>query len=87
MCSTGQLRALDKLRVERKLTEGQYNDVKRDLGWEKARVVDVVQVRPLEVLPGGSFDGFFHGDMREKYVETGRARGEEVLGKRGWFGA
>lgn len=55
------------------------------LGWEAARTVDVVQIRPLVPLPGTSFSAFHDADQRADYIASGAARARHVLGAIGWL--
>jgi len=41
------------------------------LGWRGRRPIEIVEIRPSESLPGGSFDGLFRPALREEYIEAG----------------
>jgi len=55
------------------------------LGWDDARVVEVVSIRPLEPLPGTAFSGFYEADLRAEYIRIGMERARTVLGGLGWL--
>jgi predicted acylesterase/phospholipase RssA len=61
------------------LDPGQLAAVIRALGWEDNRVVEVVQIRPLEPLPGSAFSGFASADLRARYIEIGIERARKVI--------
>ncbi|MCU0658476.1 MAG: patatin-like phospholipase family protein [Polyangiaceae bacterium] len=46
------------------------------LGWRR---LQVLEVRPLEALPGNALTGFWDKDARARYHEAGRRRAREVL--------
>jgi NTE family protein len=55
------------------------------LDWTRRRPVTIVQIRPVEELPGSSFAGFAEPALRRSYVDSGLARGLEVLAQSGWI--
>jgi NTE family protein len=59
--------------------------VRRALGWETARPIDIVQIRPLDPLPGGAFSAFRDEAQREAYLAAGAERAKAVLGELGWL--
>jgi len=71
------LRRLDAL--------GAGADVRRALGWEGVRPVPIVQIRPLEPLPGTAFSAFGDADQRDAYIRTGIERATAVLGQLSWL--
>lgn len=66
------------------LEAGSLAAIKRALGREYARRLDVVTIRPLEPLPGTTFSGFVHRAEREAYIDIGITRAEQVLRQLGW---
>ncbi len=58
--------------------------VLRALGWEGVRAVEIVQIRPLEALPGTAFSALRDAGQRDAYIATGAARARAVLGALGW---
>lgn len=66
------------------LDAAQMAAVKKALGWEDVRRVDIVQLRPPEALPGDSFAALFHQEMREDYLARGKASALQALSERGW---
>ncbi len=54
------------------------------LGWTGMRPIDVVQIRPLDPLPGSAFSAFRDRAQRIAYLEAGAARARAVLGALGW---
>lgn len=57
----------------------QLDQVLTALDWAGRRRVKVVQIRPVEELPGSSFSGFFEPALRAQYVTAGAQRAREVL--------
>jgi predicted acylesterase/phospholipase RssA len=49
------------------------------IGWRGRRPIEVVEIRPAESLPGGSFDGLFRPALRETYIEAGAQAADD------WF--
>jgi NTE family protein len=62
----------------------QLQTVLGALGWVRRRPVKIVQIRPIEDLPGNSFAGFVEPALRREYIAAGNARAEHVLGS--WLG-
>lgn len=58
----------------------QLEQVLDALGWARRRIVDVIQIRPVEDLPGTVFSGLFDSALRAQYLEVGSQRAREVLG-------
>jgi len=67
------------------LTLDQLEHVMTALDWRGRRPVSIVQIRPLEELPGSAFSGFAEPSLRRTYVDAGRTRGLEVLQTAGWL--
>ena len=61
------------------IDSSQLAQVLGALGWTGRRCVDVVQIRPLEDLPGSVFSGFFESSLRAQYLAAGAQRAQEVL--------
>jgi NTE family protein len=59
--------------------------VRGALGWEGARPIDIIEIRPLEPLPGSAFSAFRDADQRAGYLAAGAARARAVLGALGWL--
>ncbi len=59
--------------------------VQRALGWEGVRAVEIVQIRPLDDLPGTAFSALRDAGERAAYIATGAARARAVLGPLGWL--
>jgi predicted acylesterase/phospholipase RssA len=57
----------------------QLDQVLTALDWAGRRPVKVVQIRPVEELPGSSFSGFFEPALRAQYVTAGEQRARDVL--------
>jgi len=57
----------------------QHQQVLRAMGWTSRRVVDVIQIRPLEELPGSVFTGLFEPSLRDQYLTAGEQRARDVL--------
>jgi NTE family protein len=55
------------------------------LGWTGARPIDLIQIRPLEPLPGSAFSAFRDRDQRAAYLDAGATRARAVLGELGWL--
>jgi NTE family protein len=52
------------------LSSGQLTAVLRAL---RAKPLRIVTIRPAAELPGNAFAGFLHRDLREEYIDAGRA--------------
>jgi NTE family protein len=74
-----RLHALDALVARGVLTQIQLDQVLAAIGWQGWRRVKLLQIRPLEELPGSSFSGFFDEHLREQYIADGIARARAVL--------
>lgn len=57
----------------------QLERVMAALGWTGRRLVNVIQIRPTEELPGSVFSGFFESALRTQYLVAGARRAHEVL--------
>ena len=57
----------------------QVAQVRRALGWENVRPIDIIQIRPLAPLPGTPFTGFLDAACRSLYVCAGIERARQVL--------
>lgn len=66
------------------LDAGQLAAVKRALGWEHARRLHVVPIRPLAPLPGTTLSGLLHRAERAACIDIGITRAEQVLRRLGW---
>jgi len=75
----GVLQSLDGLRADGTLDAAQLDKVKRAIGLETARRLEIIQVRPREELAGNSFSGFFSRKLRQAYIDAGRAAAEDVF--------
>ncbi len=62
----------------------QLAAVKQALGWERARIVEVIPIRPIAPLPGTALSAFFRAHERDADIEIGMQRAEAVLRERGW---
>ncbi|MEO8552958.1 MAG: hypothetical protein ABI678_23460, partial [Kofleriaceae bacterium] len=82
-----QLANLKALLASGVLDEAQYSQVLAALDWSGRRPAQIIQIRPLQDLPGSSFAGFFDSQLRRDYVDAGVARGLEVLETFGWLRA
>jgi len=63
----------------------QLTAVKQALGWEDARRMDIIQIRPPEDLHGDAFSSLFDKALREEYLAHGIIAAEEVLRARQWL--
>lgn len=61
------------------LSQDQLAQVLAVVGWEGWRRLKLLQIRPLDELPGSSFSGFFDDDLRERYIAAGVERARLVL--------
>ncbi len=61
------------------LSEAQLEEVKRALGWQDARNINVVQIRPPEGLEGDAFAALFHKDLRNDYIAAGELAAKRAL--------
>jgi NTE family protein len=73
------LARLDELVAQGVLDSSQLGAVRTAIGWDGFRNVKIVEVRPLEDLPGSSFSGFFDDSLREQYIQAGITRARDVL--------
>lgn len=78
-----ELAALDRLHPS-VLDEHQLARVKEALGWQRARVVPVVSIRPATELPGHALSGFTDAGLRQTYLDAGRAAAAAALRAHGW---
>lgn len=68
---------LDQLEIEMMdLPEAKRQAILRALGWRR---LEVIEIRPLQALPGNALTGFWDKDARNSYHEAGRRRAQEVL--------
>jgi NTE family protein len=74
-----QLDKLEGLRAAGTLDDAQLEKVKRAINLGEARRIEIVQVRPKQELAGNPFSGFFSRDLREAYLEAGRAAATAAL--------
>lgn len=73
----GYLEKLDALGAEG-VSADVIERVKGVLGW---RPLEIVQIRPEKTLPGNAFEAFGSHELRQEYVDAGRAAAREQLGK------
>jgi predicted acylesterase/phospholipase RssA len=66
--------ALESTRASRETTDA----VLRALGW---RELDLVLIGPHEELPGTSFSGFFHRELRQQYMQAGEQAATDALAR------
>jgi NTE family protein len=59
------------------LPEPRRRAILKALGWRR---LEVIEIRPLQALPGNALTGFWDKDARSGYHEAGRKRAQEVLG-------
>ncbi len=78
------MRALDALGPD-VIAPAALARVRSALGLDTTRAIPIVQIRPLERLPGTSFSAFRDADQRAAYIEAGAARARAVLGPLGWI--
>jgi predicted acylesterase/phospholipase RssA len=74
-----QLDHLQNLVECRMLDAKQLAAVKLALGWERKRILDIIEIRPSDTLPGGAFTGLADRGLREEYIEAGRCAAQDVL--------
>jgi NTE family protein len=67
------------------LAPAELAAVRRALGWQIARPIDIIQIRPLEPLPGSAFSAFRDADQRDGYIAAGVERARAVLDSIGWL--
>ncbi len=79
-----RLAALTALADTGVITPTQHAQILTAIGWQGWRRVKLIQIRPLEELPGSSFSGFFDEQLREQYIATGLARARAVLDTARW---
>ena len=79
-----ELAALERLAPD-VLDAQQLARVKQALGWQQARVVPIVAIRPPGELPGNAFAGFVDGALRRAYLDAGRAAAAPVVRAQGWI--
>ena len=73
------LARLDELVAQGVLDSSQLGAVRTAIGWDGFRSVKIVEIRPLEELPGSSFSGFFEEKLRKQYIEAGIERAHAAL--------
>jgi len=73
------LARLDALVEQGVLDSSQIGAVRTAIGWDGFRNVKIIEVRPLDELPGSAFSGFFDATLRDQYVDAGIARAREAL--------
>jgi NTE family protein len=76
-----QLDRLEGLRAAGTLDEAQLEKVKQAIDLGEGRRIEIVQVRPEQELAGNPFSGFFSRDLRETYLEAGRAAAAAALNR------
>lgn len=74
-----RLANLDALVAQGVLDRAQLDRVLAAIAWDGWRRVRIIQIRPLEELPGNAFSGFFDEALREQYIAAGIARANAVL--------
>jgi NTE family protein len=70
------LERLDKLN----LGADDLRRVMGAIGWTGRRQIEIVAIRPAEVLPGNLFSGFTSGSLRQQYLGLGRDAASKALG-------
>jgi NTE family protein len=73
------LAALTALVDEGRLNSEQLQAVLVSIGWQRARPLEVIPIRPPHPLDGGTFSGFLDRSLRTSYVEQGRAAARTAL--------
>ena len=58
-------------------------DIKAQIGWQGKRFINVIQIRPLEPLPGDAFSGFFDQSDIERSIQIGIQRATDELDRLG----
>lgn len=66
-----------------RLSPEQLDAVLDAIGWSALRRLDIIQIRPKQVLPGGAFGGFADCALRQEYVDAGREAATAVLDESG----
>ena len=74
-----RLAKLEALVTEGVLDRAQLERVLAAIVWDGWRRVRILQIRPLEELPGTAFSGFFDEALRERYIAAGFERANAVL--------
>jgi len=69
------LERLDKLN----LGGDELRRVKEAIGWTGRRQIEIVTIRPAEILPGNMFSGFTSGSLRQQYLGLGRDAANKAL--------
>src|SRR5262249_17979180 len=49
------------------------------IGWADRRPIEIIEIRPREVLPGNAFSGLFSKDLREQYADAGAEAARRAL--------
>jgi predicted acylesterase/phospholipase RssA len=73
------LAALGALVHEGRLESEQLRAVLASIGWQRARPLEIIPIRPAHPLDGGTFSGFFDRSLRTRYVEQGRDAARTAL--------
>lgn len=75
-----QLRRLAALRDRGVLTPEAHREVLHALSpASPLRPIEIIQVRPVEQLPGDAFEGFLYRYLRERYVDEGKDAARRAL--------
>jgi NTE family protein len=74
-----RLANLEALVTQGVLDRAQLDRVLTAIAWDGWRRVRILQIRPLEELPGTAFSGFFDEGLREQYIAAGLDRANAVL--------
>ena len=69
----GKMRRLDELVKAEKIPSEARDAGREAYGWRR---LEIVQIRPPDVLPGNPFTGFFDAARRSEYIEAGRRAAE-----------
>jgi NTE family protein len=75
---------LEELGRQKGWSLADLQEVKAAMDLGDKRVIEVVQIRPPEPLPGNAFGGLFDASLRRGYVDAGIERATAVLDALGW---
>ncbi len=78
------LRGIEDVAHRRGWGSSEVDELKAAIGWPRRRQVQFVSIRPTAQLPGGILSGFWSADIREQYIELGKARANQVFDDLGW---
>jgi len=75
----GQLGALHQLGKTGTLAPHQLSAVRDALGWQNARRLELVEIRPAVALRGGAFTALGDRGLRSEYIAEGRRAAEQTF--------